>query len=92
MNGNTAIKRKRNNELIDSSSESMNQSNKLGRIKVKLEKHYRREINLLYEVLQLNDEETRELLEWFKTNSTYLGLKGVVDEIRKRGKGKEEAD
>jgi len=59
-------------------------------LKKKLEKHYRNEIDLMYEVLKLGDDETHEILEWFATNPAYQGLKEVVDGIRQRGRGEKE--
>jgi len=59
-------------------------------IKKQLEQHYRRELDLIYEVLQLSDDEIHELLGWFATNPVYQGLKEVVDGIRERGRREKE--
>lgn len=53
-------------------------------LKRRLEEHYRHELDLIYETLQLPDDEIHELREWFATNPTYQGLKELVDNIRQR--------
>jgi len=61
------------------------QERKVDELKNQLEQHYRRELDLIYEVLQLSDDEIHELLGWFATNPVYQGLKEGIDGIREYG-------